>query len=66
MTIFKDWKLEQNPVSGFLSLLRNVLHHHSNNTEQLVRGSNIAIIGSLMQKVTTTKFNLAMILEIIL
>ena len=38
-----DWKLEQNPVSGFLSLLRNVLHHHSNNTEQLVRGSNIAI-----------------------
>ena len=47
-----DWKLEQNPVSGFLSLLRNVLHRHPRNTEQLLEGSNIAIIGSLMQKVT--------------
>ena len=49
----EDWKLEQNPVSGFLSLLRNVLHRHRRNTEQLLEGSNIAIIGSLMQKVTT-------------
>jgi hypothetical protein len=61
---FLDWKLEQNPVSGFLSLLRNVLHRHPYNTEQLQRGSNIAIIGSLMQKVlfclpshTTAIFN---------
>ncbi len=46
-----DWKLEQNPVSGFLSLLRNVLHRHSNNIDQLMQGSNIAIIGILMQKV---------------
>ena len=50
----KDWKLEQNPVSGFLSLLRNVLHRHPRNTEQLLEGSNIAIIGSLMQKVMST------------
>ena len=48
---FLDWKLEQNPVSGFLSLLRNVLHRHPYNTEQLQRGSNIAIVGSLMHKV---------------
>ena len=50
-TTYADWKLEQNPVSGFLSLLRNVLHRHTDNTEQLLQGSNIAVIGHLMQKV---------------
>ena len=55
-----DWKLEQNPVSGFLSLLRNVLHRHPRNTEQLLEGSNIAIIGSLMQKVTISFYNVTL------
>ena len=61
-----DWKLEQNPVSGFLSLLRNVLHRHANNTEQLLQGSNIAIIGSLMQKVKILLFIYIVLLPFLL
>ncbi|XP_046650912.1 neurobeachin-like protein 1 isoform X2 [Daphnia pulicaria] len=61
---YADWKLEQNPVSGFLSLLRNVLHHHSTNTDQLVRGSNIAIIGSLMQKVQPSLIDVQVLMAV--
>ncbi|KAI9560727.1 putative neurobeachin-like protein 1-like isoform X3 [Daphnia sinensis] len=61
---YADWKLEQNPVSGFLSLLRNVLHHHSTNTDQLVRGANIAIIGSLMQKVQPSLIDVQVLMAV--
>ena len=47
---FSDWKLEQNPVSGFLTLVKNLVSNHTVNTEQLMRGGGIPIIGSLLQK----------------
>ena len=52
---FSDWKLEQNPVSGFLTLVKNLVTGHTVNTEQLMRGGGVAIIGSLLQKVCLTE-----------
>ena len=52
---FSDWKLEQNPVSGFLTLVRNLVTNHTVNTEQLMRGGGIPIIGSLLQKSKVSK-----------
>ena len=46
---FSDWKLEKNPVSGFLTLIKNLTSNHHVNQEQLMRGGGIAIIGSLLQ-----------------
>ena len=48
---FSDWKLEKNPVSGFLTLIKNLIANHQVNQEQLMRGGGIAIIGSLLQSV---------------
>ena len=42
---FSDWKLEQNPISGFLTLMKNFVTNHTINHEQLMRGGGIAIIG---------------------
>ena len=46
---FSDWKLEKNPVSGFLTLIKNLTSNHHVNQEQLMRGGGIAIVGSLLQ-----------------
>ena len=46
---FSDWKLEKNPVSGFLTLIKNFIIHHPVNQEQLMRGGGVAIIGELLQ-----------------
>jgi hypothetical protein len=46
---FSDWKLEQNAISGFLTLIRNLVSGHTINAEQLMRGGGVAIIGSLLQ-----------------
>ena len=46
---FSDWKLEQNPVSGFLTLIKNLVTSHTINTEQLMRGGGVSIIGMLLQ-----------------
>ena len=35
---FSDWKLEKNPVSGFLTLIKNFIINHPLNQEQLMRG----------------------------
>ena len=43
---FSDWKLEQNPISGFLTLVKNFVTNHTINHEQLMRGGGIAIIGN--------------------
>ena len=48
---FSDWKLEKNPVSGFLTLIKNFIMNHPVNQEQLMRGGGVAIIGELLQKV---------------
>ena len=45
---FSDWKLEQNPVSGFLTLVKNFVFRHTVNLEQLMRGGGVAVIGSLL------------------
>ena len=50
---FSDWKLEKNPVSGFLTLIKNFIIAHPVNQEQLMRGGGVAIIGELLQKVDT-------------
>ena len=42
---FSDWKLEQNPISGFLTLIKNFVSGHTINLEQLMRGGGVAIIG---------------------
>ena len=47
---FSDWKLEQNPVSGFLTLVKNFVFRHTVNLEQLMRGGGVSIIGSLLIK----------------
>ncbi|XP_040571294.2 LOW QUALITY PROTEIN: neurobeachin-like protein 1 [Lepeophtheirus salmonis] len=47
---FSDWKLEQNPISGFLTLIRNLVFDHIVNLEQLNRGGGVGIIGALIQK----------------
>ena len=49
---FSDWKLEKNPVSGFLTLIKNLTTNHQVNQEQLMRGGGIAIIGSLLQAIS--------------
>lgn len=47
---FSDWKLEKNPVSGFLTLIKNFILSHPVNQEQLMRGGGgVAIIGKLLQ-----------------
>ena len=51
---FSDWKLEKNPVSGFLTLIKNLITNHQVNQEQLMRGGGIAIIGSLLQSVESS------------
>ena len=43
---FSDWKLEQNPISGFLTLIKNFVSGHTINLEQLMRGGGVAIIGN--------------------
>jgi hypothetical protein len=48
---FPDWKLEQNPVSGFLSLLKNVIAGSPLNQEQLMKNNGLLIIGVLLAKV---------------
>ena len=50
---FSDWKLEKNPVSGFLTLVKNFIIGHPVNQEHLMRGGGVAIIGELLQKVDT-------------
>ncbi len=47
---FSDWKLEQNAISGFLTLVKNLVSGHTVNKEQLMRGGGVAIIGSLLQE----------------
>lgn len=51
---FSDWNLEKNPVSGFLTLIKNMTTNHQVNQEQLIRGGGVAIMGSLLQKVDTS------------
>ncbi len=47
---FSDWKLEQNAISGFLTLVKNLVSGHTVNKEQLMRGGGVAIIGSLLEE----------------
>ncbi|XP_063234189.1 neurobeachin-like protein 1 isoform X2 [Bacillus rossius redtenbacheri] len=47
---YSDWKLEQNPVSGFLSLLKNIVAGSSVNQEQLMKRKGLAIIGVLLSR----------------
>ena len=54
---FADWKLEQNPISGFLTLVKNLVSHHTINTEQLMRGGGIPIIGVLLQKACANRID---------
>lgn len=49
---FSDWKLEQNSISGFLTLIKNLVTNHTINTEQLMRGGGVSIIGALLLKAT--------------
>lgn len=46
---FSDWKLEQNAISGFLTLVKNLVTNHTINKEQLMRCGGVAIIGALLQ-----------------
>eukprot|EP00095_Tigriopus_kingsejongensis_P009861 snap_masked-scaffold853_size88743-processed-gene-0.4 protein:Tk09861 transcript:snap_masked-scaffold853_size88743-processed-gene-0.4-mRNA-1 annotation:"neurobeachin-like protein 1 isoform x3" len=46
---FSDWKLEQNAISGFLTLVKNLVTSHTINREQLMRCGGVAIIGCLLQ-----------------
>ncbi|CAG2062935.1 unnamed protein product, partial [Timema podura] len=52
---YSDWKLEQNPVSGFLSLLKNIISGSALNQEQLLKNNGLSIIGVLLAR---TKPNL--------
>ncbi|GLG93298.1 Neurobeachin [Gryllus bimaculatus] len=47
---YSDWKLEQNPISGFLSLLKNMVAGSAFNQEQLLSSKGLALVGSLMAK----------------
>ncbi|KAG8233664.1 hypothetical protein J437_LFUL013710, partial [Ladona fulva] len=47
---FSDWKLEQNPVSGFLTLLRNIITRSAFNQESLLKNNTMGIIGSLLSQ----------------
>ncbi|KAK3083537.1 hypothetical protein FSP39_025014, partial [Pinctada imbricata] len=48
---YADSKLEQNPVAGFLTLLRHMLHSQLTNQETFTRTSGAAVISALLQKV---------------
>jgi hypothetical protein len=43
--------LEQNPVSGFLSLLKNIIAASPLNQEQLLKNNGVLIIGVFLTKV---------------
>lgn len=45
---FTEWKLNQNPVSCFLSLIRNFISGHELNQENLLKNEELPIIGLLM------------------
>ncbi|XP_071441260.1 neurobeachin-like protein 1 [Hetaerina americana] len=47
---FSDWKLEQNPVSGYLTLLRNIITRSALNQEYVLKNNSMAIIGYLLIK----------------
>ncbi|PNF23323.1 hypothetical protein B7P43_G17104 [Cryptotermes secundus] len=47
---YSDWKLEQNPISGFLSLLKNIIAGSPVNQEQLMKNNGLLIIGVLLTK----------------
>lgn len=51
-----DSKLEQNQVSGFLTLLRHMIHSQGTNQETMIRTMGVATIGALLQKVGHLKF----------
>jgi len=46
-----DTKLEQNQVSGFLTLMRNMIQTKPVNQQTFVQTNGAAIIGALLQKV---------------
>ncbi|XP_069107826.1 neurobeachin-like protein 1 isoform X1 [Argopecten irradians] len=48
---YADAKLEQNQVSGFLTLLRHMIHSKSINQDTFVRTGAAATLGALLQKV---------------
>eukprot|EP00105_Crassostrea_gigas_P036363 XP_019920511.1 PREDICTED: neurobeachin-like protein 1 [Crassostrea gigas] len=48
---YSDSKLEQNQVSGFLTLLRHMIHSQGTNQETMIRTGGVATIGALLQKV---------------
>lgn len=48
---YSDSKLEQNQVSGFLTLLRHMIHSQGTNQETMIRTMGVATIGALLQKV---------------
>ncbi|XP_067013553.2 neurobeachin-like protein 1 [Anabrus simplex] len=47
---YSDWKLEQNPVSGFLSLLKNMITGSPFNQEHLLKTKGLAVVGALLMK----------------
>lgn len=52
MISFPEWKLDHNPVSMFLTLLKNSIMGSHLNQEELVKNEGVVTIGMLLCQVT--------------
>ena len=61
---FSEWRLERNPVSGCLTLLRNLVTGHPGNLEQLGRGGGVAVLGSLLHRLPPALLDVAVLMSV--
>ncbi|XP_078323505.1 neurobeachin-like protein 1 isoform X4 [Crassostrea virginica] len=61
---YSDSKLEQNQVSGFLTLLRHMIHSQGTNQEAMIRTGGVATIGALLQKVNSRLIDVNVLMSV--
>lgn len=63
-TAFTEWKLNQNPVSCFLCLIRNFINGHELNQENLLKYDAVSIIGSLLTQCSSSLIDVHVLMSV--
>lgn len=63
-TAFTEWKLNQNPVSCFICLIRNFINNHELNQENLLKYDAVSIIGSLLTQCSSSLIDVHVLMSV--
>ncbi|XP_075227690.1 neurobeachin-like protein 1 [Lycorma delicatula] len=61
---YSDVKLQQNPISSFLTLLRNILIGNQLNQDYLLKHNGVAILGNLLSKVSPSVMDIPVLVAV--